>query len=62
MTMQMYDVKEWHDCHKKMKIVGHSIVIAESAEDAKQKYLEHCGSIDNTHIEVYAVGQFYQLI
>lgn len=66
MTMQMYDVQEWHDCHKKMKIVGHSIVIAESAEEAKQKYLERYGSsddfIDNTHIEVYAVGQFYQLI
>ena len=67
MTMQMYDVKEWHDCDNKIKVVGHSIVIAESAEEAKQKYLEHYGSsddyfIDNTHIEVYAVGQFYQLV
>lgn len=66
MTMQMYDVKEWHDCDKKIKVVGHSIVIAESAEEAKEKYLERYGSsddfIDNTQIEVYAVGQFYQLI
>lgn len=60
--MQMYDVQEWHDHNKKRIVVGHSIVIAESAEEAKQKYLEHCGSIDNTHIEVYAVGQFYQLV
>ena len=66
MTMQMYDVKEWHDYDNKIKVVGRSIVIAESAEEAKQKYLEHYGSsdyfIDNTHIEVYAVGQFYQLV
>ena len=64
--MQMYDVQEWHDHHKKRIVVGHSIVIAESAEEAKQKYLEHYGSsdyfIDNTNIEVYAVGQFYQLV
>jgi len=64
--MQMYDVQEWYDHNRKRIVVGHSIVIAESAEDAKQKYLERYGSsddfIDNTKIEVYAVGQFYQLI
>lgn len=64
--MQMYDVQEWHDHNRKRIVVGHSIVMAESAEEAKEKYLERYGSsddfIDNTHIEVYAVGQFYQLI
>jgi len=64
--MQMYDVQEWHDHNRKRIIVGHSIVMAESAEEAKEKYLERYGSSDdfiaNTQIEVYAVGQFYQLV